>query len=181
MTGKERIYTILRHEESDRPAWIPLAGVHAGKLKGYDATAVYTDADKLCDALKEVNKIYTPDGLVLVFDLQLEAEIQGCALKWEKNSPPSVRSHPLENSQDIPDIKITKDSGRMPIVLEVTRRIKKAIGDKTALYGLFCGPYTLASHLRGTQFFRDARKNPDFVKKLMAYTTDWACKWLICI
>ena len=53
---------------------------------------------------------------------------------------------------EIPDIKITRDSGRIPLVLDVTRRIKKAVGDRTALYGLFCGPYTLASHLRGTNF-----------------------------
>ena len=58
------------------------------------------------------------------------------------------------------------------MVLDVTRRIKKAVGDRTALYGLFCGPYTLASHLRGTNFFRDARQHPEYVKELMAYTTE---------
>ena len=46
------------------------------------------------------------------------------------------------------------------------------MGDRTALYGLFCGPYTLASHLRGTNFFRDARQHPEYVKELMAYTTE---------
>ena len=30
------------------------------------------------------------------------------------------------------------------MVLDVARRMKKAVGDKTALYGLFCGPFTLA-------------------------------------
>ena len=30
----------------------------------------------------------------------------------------------------------------------------------------------MASHLRGTQFFRDARQQPDFVERLMAYTTE---------
>lgn len=172
MTGKERIYTILRHEESDRPGWVPLAGVHAGLLKGYDATEVYLDADKLVESLLEVNKLYTPDGLLLLFDLQLEAEILGCTIKWEKNGPPSVRSHPLESTQVIPATKIAPTAGRIPLLLDVTRRVKKAVGDQTALYGLFCGPYTLASHLRGTQFFRDARQNPDFVKELMAYTTE---------
>lgn len=172
MTGKELIFKVLRHEETERPGWLPLAGVHAGKLKGYNATEVYTDADKLYESLLEVNKIYTPDGLVLLFDLQLEAEILGCTIKWEPNGPPSVRSHPLEGTLEIPTTQITKDSGRMPLVLDVTRRIKKEIGDKTALYGLFCGPYTLASHLRGTQFFRDARQNPEYVKKLMEYVTE---------
>lgn len=172
MTGKEILYKVLRHEETERPGWIPLAGVHAGLLKGYAADEVYQDADKLYDSLMEVYKVYAPDGLLLLFDLQLEAEILGCTLKWEKNGPPSVRSHPLESTMEIPKIQITKDSGRMPLVLDVTRRIKKAIGDKVALYGLFCGPYTLASHLRGTNFFRDARQHPEFVEELMEYVTE---------
>ena len=33
------------------------------------------------------------------------------------------------------------------------KRVKKEIGDDVALYGLICGPFTLASHLRGTDIF----------------------------
>ena len=172
MTGKELLIKVLRHEETERPGWIPLAGVHAGLLKGYAADEVYQSADKLEECLLEVNRLYTPDGLLLLFDLQLEAEILGCEIKWEKNGPPSVRSHPLEKTTDIPSTKITKEAGRIPMLIDVTRRIKKKIGDQVALYGLFCGPYTLASHLRGTNFFRDARRDPDFVKRLMSYVTD---------
>ena len=141
MTGKEVLFKTLRHEETERPAWVPMAGVHAGFLKGYTADEVYQDADKLVESLLEVEKMYAPDGLILLFDLQLEAEILGCTIKWEKNGPPSVRSHPLESTFEIPDIKITRDSGRIPLVLDVTRRIKKAVGDRTALYGL-CLLYT---------------------------------------
>jgi len=172
MTGKELLLKVLRHEETERPGWIPLAGVHAGLLKGYAADEVYQDADKLVESLLEVKKRYSPDGLLLLFDLQLEAEILGCTLKWEKNGPPSVRSHPLENELTIPSTKITKESGRIPLVIDVARRMKKEVGDEVALYGLFCGPYTLASHLRGTNFFRDARRHPDYVKELMDYTSD---------
>ena len=172
MTGKELIYAILRHEPVEHPGWIPFAGVHAGRLKGYDAEEVYQDADKLVESLMEVHKLYSPDGLVLLFDLQLEAEILGCDIKWEQNAPPSVRSHPLSSSQEIPVKKIGKADGRMPLVLDVTRRMKEAVGSQTALYGLFCGPFTLASHLRGTKFFRDLKQQPEYVEKLMAYTTE---------
>lgn len=171
MTRKELLLKCLRHEETDRNAWVTMAGVHSGYLKGYTAAEVYQNADKLVECLLEVEKVYAPDGLILLFDLQLEAEILGCTIKWEDNSPPSVRSHPLEETMVIPTKKLDRGEGRLPLVIDVTRRIKKAVGDKVALYGLFCGPYTLSSHLRGTNFFRDMRKNPDFVKELMAYTT----------
>lgn len=174
MTGKEIIYKILNHEEVPRPGWIPFAGVHAGKLKGYDATEVYTDADKLFDSLMEVNKVYSPDGQVLLFDLQLEAEILGCQIEWSKNSPPCVMGGPLEDTDEIPTQTINKTDGRLPLVIDVTRRMKKAVGDKTALYGLFCGPFTLASHLRGTKLFKQLKKDPDYVHKILAYTTELA-------
>ena len=172
MTRKELLFKCLRHEETERNAWVTMAGVHAGFIKGYTADEVYQDADKLVESLLEVDRLYRPDGLILLFDLQLEAEILGCTIKWEHNSPPCVRSHPLEENMTIPTKKITREDGRMPLVIETTRRIKEAVGDEVALYGLFCGPYTLASHLRGTNFFRDMRKHPDYVHELMAYCAE---------
>jgi len=172
MTGKELIYKVLRHEEVPRPAWIPFAGVHAGKLKGYDAREVYQESDKLFQSLMEVNKIYSPDGQVMLFDLQLEAEILGCAIKWSNDGPPCVMDNPLAGNDEIPAKGIGKSDGRMPMVLEVIRRMKASVGESTALYGLFCGPFTLASHLRGTKLFRDLKKDPDYVDRLMAYATE---------
>jgi len=172
MTGKEIIYKVLKHEEVPRPAWIPFAGVHAGKLKGYDARDVYQDGDKLFESLMEVNKIYNPDGQVILFDLQLEAEILGCEIKWSKDGPPCVMDSPLAGNNEIPIKSITKTDGRLPMVLDVVRRMKKAVGEQTALYGLFCGPFTLASHLRGTKLFRDLKKDPEYVEKIMTYATE---------
>ena len=94
----------------------------------------------------------------ILFDLQIEAEILGCEMKWTKNNPPSVKTHPLEADPTLPcSCRIpTEESGRVPIALEATRRVKEAIGDKTAIYGLICGPFTLASHLRGSNIFMSA-------------------------
>lgn len=135
MTGKEVLFKTLRHEETERPAWVPMAGVHAGFLKGYTADEVYQDADKLVESLLEVEKMYAPDGLILLFDLQLEAEILGCTIKWEKNGPPSVRSHPLESTFEIPDIKITRDSGRIPPGTGCHAALQKAVGDRPLCTG----------------------------------------------
>ncbi len=171
MLPKEILFQTLRHEATEQVAWIPFAGVHAGKLLGYDATEVLTDADKLFDSLMEVNKLYKPHGQPVVFDLQLEAECLGCDLVWAKNGPPSVASHPLENSTKIPcGCTIpSKEDGRLPLVLDVMRRMKAAVGDTTALYGLICGPFTLASHLRGNDIFMDMFDDEEFVAGLLDY------------
>ena len=97
--GKELIFKTLRHEMTEETPWVPFAGVHAGKLTGYTAEEMLTDEDKLVESLLEVNKIYTPDGMPIIFDLQVEAEILGCELMWAKDNPPSVKSHPWRTRQ----------------------------------------------------------------------------------
>lgn len=174
---KQVLFDVLNHQQTDRLPWVPFAGVHAGKLLGYDAEEVLTDKEKLLASLLEVNKLYKPDGQPVVFDLQLEAEILGCELVWAKDGPPSVKTHPLEGEENIIPCKCnipTEDDGRLPIVLEVMRAMKKAVGDTTALYGLICGPFTLASHLRGNDIFMDMYDDEEYVNKLLDFCLDVA-------
>lgn len=168
--GRELIYKVHRHEEVSVIPWVPYAGIHAGKVTGYKAPEVLKDPDKLFESIMEVNRLYDPDGQTVMFDLQLEAEILGCDLYWADYNLPSVVSHPLKDTDEIPEKIPQKTEGRLPMVLEVMTRFREAAGDKTASYGLFCGPFTLASHLRGTKLFIDMKKNPDYVHRLLAYT-----------
>ena len=169
LSGKELVLKTLQHQPVPAVPWVPFAGVHVGKLKGYSARQVLTDGDKLFDALMEANRLYSPDGQPVIFDLQVEAEILGCKLVWAEDSPPSVASHPLQEGLDIPTHLPEAHEGRLPMILDVMRRMKKAVGDHTALYGLITGPFTLASHLRGTDIFMDMVDEPERVEKLMAY------------
>lgn len=171
-TKKDRLFAKLRHESLDDVPWIPFAGVHCGALKGYTARDVLTDADKLLESLLEVNKLYDPDGQPIVFDLQIEAEILGCDLRWADKAPPSVASHPLAHELTVPSKLPQKEDGRLPIVIDVIRRMKQTVGQTTALYGLVCGPLTLASHLRGTEIFIDIFDNPDQLHQLFRYTKE---------
>lgn len=176
MTGKELLFQALRHEATPRAPWVPFAGVHAGKLTGANATQVLTDEEALVKALLEVNRLYKPDGQPVVFDLQLEAEILGCDLVWADDCPPSVSTHPLADTMTVPcRCKLpTAKSGRMPLVLSAMRRMKEAVGDTTALYGLICGPFTLASHLRGNDIFMDMFDDDDYVHELLNFCLDCA-------
>ena len=172
---KDLLIRALHHERVERAPWVPFAGVHAGFLKGYTATEMLTDVDKAFESLMEVNRLYKPDGQPVIFDLQIEAECLGCGLAWADDCPPSVSDHPLDGSDEEPaqvpcDCKIPKKTdGRIPYVLEVMRRMKEAVGDTTALYGLICGPFTLASHLRGNNLFTDMYDFEDEVADLFTF------------
>ena len=161
----------LRHEKTDALPWVPFAGVHAGKLIGKTAKEVLTDENALFDSLMAVNKLYKPHGQPVIFDLQIEAEILGCELMWTKDSPPSVKTHPLGETAAVPCLCTlpTRDDGRIPMVLRTMRRMKEALGDTTLLYGLICGPFTLAGHLRGNDLFMDMFDDEDYVHQLLSY------------
>lgn len=179
--GKELLMKVLNHEDTNgQIPWVPFAGVHAAKLKGYTGSEILTDADKLVECLKEVHKMYEPDGMPIVFDLQLEAEIIGCDLLWADYNPPSVTTHPFEKEKGIPcKCKFpTPESGRIPVILKAMREMKEYVKDETALYGLICGPLTLASHLRGSGIFKDMRKDPEYVIELAAYCAEYAQKMI---
>ncbi|MEG2719357.1 MAG: uroporphyrinogen decarboxylase family protein [Clostridia bacterium] len=174
MTSKETLSNTLRHQKTDALPWVPFAGVHAGKLIGKNAIEVLTDENALFDSLMAVNKLYKPHGQPVIFDLQIEAEILGCELVWAEDSPPSVKTHPLADTMTVPcRCTLPKETdGRIPMVLGVMRRMKNAVGDATLLYGLVCGPFTLASHLRGNDLFMDMYDDEDYVKDLLGYCTE---------
>lgn len=169
--GKELVFQALRHQPVERAPWVPFCGVHAGSLKGYSAKEVLQDAGKLIESLHEVHQTYAPDGMPVVFDLQIEAEILGCQLAWVNDSPPMVSTHPLAADKKIPcECTLPEEQdGRLPMILQVMREMKKSIGDTTALYGLITGPFTLASHLRGTDLFLDMYDDEEYVKGLLDY------------
>lgn len=167
--GRELLTAALRHESLPATPWVPFAGVHAGKLKGYSGADILKDEKKLFESLLAVNQLYDPDGQPIVFDLQIEAEILGCDLLWAENGPPTVASHPLDSRLELPSRLPEVQDGRLPMILKVMREMKRAVGSHTALYGLVCGPMTLASHLRGTEIFMDSYDRPDFLRELLAY------------
>jgi len=174
MTGKELLLKAMNGEETSRPAWLPFVGCHGGKLIDKTATEYLQSANLMVEGLKKANELYKPDGLPVTFDLQVEAEILGCELHWADEVPPSVVTHPLEQDgvtlADLPKLDRTK--GRLPIVMSALEMLNREIGDEVALYGLICGPFTLALHLRGNNIFLDMFDKPDEVKELIDFCAD---------
>lgn len=168
-TGKNLVLDTLSHRRTERAPWVPFAGVHAGSLKGISARTMLTNTDAMVDCLLEANRLYAPDGQPVCFDLQLEAEALGCGLLWSDKTPPSVATHPFADQAGIPAGIPGPGDGRLGIVLEATKRIKAAVGETTALYGIVTGPLTLASHLRGSEFFMDMILEPDYAHELLRY------------
>ena len=177
MTGKEVLFAALRNGLTPRPAWVPFVGVHGAQLIGAQASDYLRSADRVVEGLTEAVRRYSPDGIPMLFDLQLEAEAMGCELAWSAETPPSVKTHPLENGGSLAKLPpFDLGAGRLPLAFEVTRRMKREVGGEVAIYGLLCGPFTLAMHLMGNDLFMQMYDHPDYVKAVVSYCASIGCK-----
>lgn len=171
MNSKQLVINAINSKETDRAPWVPFVGCHAASLIGVNAEDFFKNSDYIVSGVEKAYEEYSPDGLPVLFDLQLEAEALGCNLKYAKDNPPSVATHPLfDTDKTIADLKIpTTEDGRFPIVMKAVDEIVAKLGDKIALYGLITGPFTLALHLRGTEIFFDMMDEPEYLHELMNF------------
>ena len=172
MTGKQLLFEALRNRPTPRPGWVPFVGVHGGKLIGVSAAEYLQSAEHIITGLKKARELYQPDGLPVVFDLQMEAEVLGCQLRWADDVPPSAITHPLE-TDSLNDLQpFSTAQGRFPILKEVMAELQKDFADEVALFGLITGPFTLAMHLRGNQLFLDMLMDKAGLHRLMDFCAD---------
>jgi len=158
----------------DRIPWVPFVGAHAAQLLNMTATEYLQSEDNIVQGVNKAIEVYRPDGIPVVFDLQIEAEALGCDLQWADENPPAVISHPLANGTQLSELRIPQtDDGRIAPIVSATQRLRKQHPD-IALYGLITGPFTLALHLRGTNIFMDMFDDPAGVHDLLAFCRDTA-------
>ncbi len=170
LTGKERVLRALSRQCTDRTPWVPYTGVQTGALLGLNAEEYLKSADNIVAGITKAAELYQADGIPVCFDIQMEAEAMGCPVKFATNNPPAVSGHILDDLNEIQNLKRpTPEDGRYPVVLEAAERIVKELGDKLAVYGLVCGPFTLALHLRGTAIFSDMNRSADKVLELLDF------------
>lgn len=173
ITGKNLILSAIERKKVERIPWLPFCGVHAGKLIEKTAADYLKSSKNIVDGISKSVELYNPDGIPVVFDLQIEAETFGCKLNWSDDNPPAVVSHPLsEASVSLEELKLpSKEDGRIPIILEATCELRKKFPD-LALYGLITGPFTLALHLLGTEIFMGMFDKPEYIHKVLDFCSE---------
>ncbi|MHC1779196.1 MAG: uroporphyrinogen decarboxylase family protein [Bacteroidales bacterium] len=175
MKGRQLIEKAMRLETLTEIPWVPFTGVHCAFITGRDSESFLKSKDLIVEGVSKAIELYEPDGIPVVFDLQLEAEALGCKLLWAAHNPPSVTGHPLAGGVEISELKIPgNDSGRVATVMEAVEEVRRLYPD-IALYGLVTGPFTLALHLLGTDIFMKMFMEEDYVKRLIKFCGE-VCK-----
>jgi MtaA/CmuA family methyltransferase len=171
MSGRELIEKTFRLEKTPRTPWVPFVGCHGASLIGASATEYLQSPRLIVEGIGKAIELYRPDGIPVLFDLQVEAEALGCQLAWSDYNPPAVSSHVLLDGKSVSDLTVPLPAdGRIPIAIDATRELRALYPD-VALYGIITGPFTLAMHLQGTDIFMKMMEAPEEVQELMEFTT----------
>jgi len=173
--GKQDVIDAVKGLPTQKVPWVPYSGVHSAFLIKEPADKFLQNPDLIAKGVIYAAERYKADGIPLLFDLTVEAISMGCEHKWWPDNPPSITGHPLDK-QTLAEsgIKVPgpKD-GRWPAIIEAGKKVRAALPD-VALYGILCGPLTLASHLRGVRIFTDVYKNKALAKEIIDFAGEVA-------
>lgn len=176
MNSKERIISSLNGNKPDRVPFAPAIYEHKAALINKTPSEVCKNHNLLFDAIEAEYEIYHPDILVVGIDIyNIEAEAIGCKINYNQNNEvPTIKTRILSDS-NLQELKIPnpQNDGRMPLILDVTRRIQNKYGNDVYVCAGVSGPFSLASSLMGDEnLLITTIEDQEYLTKILKYTTD---------
>jgi len=186
MTSKERVLGLFNREKIDCiPCFSGMGNVtvHGLKKYGWKFADIHTDANKMAKMAASTYELFGFECAVVPFDLGIEAEILGCKINYYAHRDgilyPTINTKVAEKVKDAV-LKVPSDlahAGRVPVVTEAIRILKKDVGDEVAI-----GSWTLGPHLVAAQIIdmadlsKQMYKNPEMVSKILDVCTELVIK-----
>jgi len=124
-----------------RPIFMPLIFAASAKIGGMTPQQFYSNPTKIANGLRQLQGPLRCDALVCYADQTLVAEALGATVGWEAGTPQIV-APPAE----IIPAEIA-GRGRVPIMLEVVRRLRVVLQDRVALAVAVPGSLATARYL----------------------------------
>jgi len=154
MNSYERTMAAIHWEKVDRVPVIPLIIQHAMALCEVPHS-VYSK-DPACMAQTQINalKKYGYDGIHITTDNQVLLEAFGGKIRFPHDEPPQIIKRALFDKDLSKLPKVTKESGRMPVICEATSIARRELGDSAFIKtNIDSGPFSAASALCGEEAF----------------------------
>jgi hypothetical protein len=156
LSSKDLVKGLFGGKEMARPPFIPWVCSFAARLEQVPVQDMLSDPGVLSRACLNAQELLGYDAITAVFDPALEAEACGCEVEWtDDGSLPRVTGHPFADGASLRGLDANgfDKKGRIPVVLEATKRLKQVRGKQVAIAAVVTGPLTLAAHLSGETFF----------------------------
>jgi uroporphyrinogen decarboxylase len=151
-------------------------GAYNARELGYSFREFLTEAGKLAESQIRSYEIYKPDVVVVMADLNMEAEAAGNELIFPEDAICQIKKYVLEDKGKLARLNLPDPAtdGRLPYYLEACEKVSAAIKE-SAVGGVIVGPWAIAVTMRGAErLLMDTVDDPAFVHDLMRFATDLA-------
>ncbi len=176
-TPKERLFRVLHKQTVDRmPAvcFTQTATVEQMESIGSFWPESHENPQKMALLAEAAHTVVGFEAIRVPFDITAEAEFFGCKLKaGTKEQQPSVIGHSVTTIEDIESIKNFEfgKNTRCDRILESIDIVSKKYGSTLPIIGSMIGPFSLAQHLNGDNWFMNIFTNDPVVLPLIELAT----------
>jgi [methyl-Co(III) methanol-specific corrinoid protein]:coenzyme M methyltransferase len=178
---RRRVFATLLGEKVDKTPVTSIAGcggtvnVDMQKTVGIYWPTAHKDAKKMAKLAIASNELSGLENVRVPFDFVIEPEALGCEITWgeKPDELPSTLGHPYKTPEDLKKPENLLEMGRIPVVLEAIRILKREVGDSLPICSTVLAPFTLAGEMAGlTDFIIWPIKEPEKVKKFVEFATE---------
>jgi uroporphyrinogen decarboxylase len=153
LTSRQRVLRAIRGEPTDCLAAAPFMYDLAAIAVEIRLLDYYTDAQSLARAQLALHDMVGQDVISVGADNYYIAEGFGCEATRRDDELPALEKPAVASLSDVYDLAVPDPGtqGRMPVMIEAIRIVRRAVGDRVAIRCPGTGPFALASYLIGTQ------------------------------
>jgi [methyl-Co(III) methylamine-specific corrinoid protein]:coenzyme M methyltransferase len=177
-TPKERLSRVLTGQPVDRmPA---VCVTQTGTVEQMEACGAFWpeanyDAEKMATLAEAGHTVVGFEAVRVPFDITAEAEFFGCEIKdGTQEQQPSVIGHVVKTMEDIENLKgYDLSNGRINVVCDAIKILADKYGDELPIMGSMIGPFSLAQHINGDEWFMAIMTKEEFGLALMEFTTEF--------
>jgi uroporphyrinogen decarboxylase-like protein len=150
------VKALIQGKPPVRRLFVPLIFSLAAKLEDIPLSTFVSNPTKIANNLVALYQRLHPDGVTCYFDLFMLAEALGGSLDWSADSPVferPARETALKMLRQVPGE--IKQSGRLPVALEVVRRLQGTLRNGPVLVVGLPGPLRVAQQLFGQDYLQE--------------------------
>jgi hypothetical protein len=127
-----------------RPVFVPIIYRLAARIEQTPLADMVSNPTSYANVLEGAWKLLKQDAIVTNFDPGVEAEIFGCQVDWRDDY--KLPTTLVWTNCELSGASL-ENSGRLPILLEVTKRLVQTRGREVAIIGMMTGPCSLAKNI----------------------------------
>ncbi len=177
---RERVLRLFRKEKIDRvPVFSGMGNVtvHGLKESNIPFSKVHTDPKLMAATSSSTYRLFGLECAVVPYDIAVEAEVLGCTMNTYSHREgilyPTIKDKIVKGPEDIRIPENLAEKGRLPVITEAIRILKKDIGGEVAVGTYVLGPFLLAGQVMDLEgLLKQAFKNAEAVNKVLGLFAD---------